>query len=59
VNEWYWAPKLRRNVERDRTADAALAEAGWQVVRVWEHVPLTDAVAAVVAALAGPADAGQ
>jgi len=59
VNEWYWAPKLRRNVERDRTADAALAAAGWQVVRVWEHVPLTDAVAAVVAALAGPADSGR
>jgi DNA mismatch endonuclease (patch repair protein) len=59
VNEWYWAPKLRRTVERDRTADAALAEAGWQVVRVWEHVPLTEAVAAVIAALAGPADSGR
>jgi len=57
-NEWYWAPKLRRNVERDRAADAALAEAGWQVVRVWEHVPLPDAVARVTAALAAglPAD---
>jgi len=29
--------KLRRNVQRDRAADAALAAAGWQVVRVWEH----------------------
>jgi DNA mismatch endonuclease (patch repair protein) len=53
VNEWYWAPKLRRNVERDRAADAALAAAGWQVVRVWEHVPLTAAVDAVIAALGG------
>ena len=40
VNEWYWAPKLRRTVERDRAADAALAAAGWRVVRIWEHVPL-------------------
>jgi len=53
VNEWYWAPKLRRNIERDRAADAALAAAGWQVVRVWEHEPLDAAIAAVVAALGG------
>jgi DNA mismatch endonuclease (patch repair protein) len=53
VNEWYWAPKLRRNMERDRAADAALAAAGWQVVRVWEHEPLEAAIAAVVAALGG------
>jgi DNA mismatch endonuclease (patch repair protein) len=51
VNEWYWAPKLRRTVERDRAADAALTAAGWQVVRLWEHVPLDDALAAVIAAL--------
>ena len=40
-------------MERDRAADTALTAAGWQVVRIWEHVALTDAVAAVVAALAG------
>lgn len=59
-NTWYWAPKLARNVERDRTADAALAAAGWRVVRVWEHESLDGAVAAVVAALvmAGAAGAG-
>jgi DNA mismatch endonuclease, patch repair protein len=53
VNEWYWAPKLRRNIERDRAADAALAAAGWQVVRIWEHEPLAAAVDAVIAALSG------
>ena len=53
VNEWYWAPKLRRTVERDRAADVALAAAGWQVVRLWEHVPVDDATAAVIAVL-GP-----
>ena len=59
VNEWYWAPKLRRNIERDRAADAALAAAGWQVVRVWEHEPLETAVTAVLAALARSRPAGQ
>lgn len=53
-NEWYWSPKLLKNVERDRAADAALAAAGWTVVRLWEHVPLEDAVAQVVAAAGGP-----
>ncbi|MFE3443721.1 very short patch repair endonuclease [Nocardia sp. NPDC059180] len=55
-NEWYWTPKLRRNVERDRAADAALAEAGWRVVRVWEHVEPSAAVAAVVAVLEGASE---
>jgi DNA mismatch endonuclease (patch repair protein) len=51
VNQGYWNPKLLRNVERDRLADAALELAGWRVVRLWEHVPLDDAVTAVVTAL--------
>jgi DNA mismatch endonuclease, patch repair protein len=53
VNEWYWAPKLRRNVARDRAADTALAAAGWRVIRLWEHMPLAEATAAVIAVL-GP-----
>ena len=52
ANVWYWEPKLRRNVERDRAADVALAAAGWNVVRVWEHEPLEAAMMAVLAALA-------
>ena len=45
-NDWYWSPKLAKNVERDRAADEALAQAGWTVVRLWEHVPpIADAVA--------------
>ncbi|MFB8276567.1 very short patch repair endonuclease [Nocardia colli] len=40
--EW-WATKLAGNVARDRATNAALIEAGWQVIRVWEH---EDAVAA-------------
>jgi DNA mismatch endonuclease (patch repair protein) len=51
VNEWYWTPKLRRNVERDRAADRALAAAGWTVVRIWEHESSAAAVGAVSSAL--------
>jgi DNA mismatch endonuclease (patch repair protein) len=58
VNDWYWSPKLRKNVERDRAADEMLTAAGWSVVRVWEHESLEAAVAAVVAAVGprGPAE---
>jgi len=51
ANTWYWEPKLRRNVERDRAADVALDQAGWTVIRLWEHESLDAAIAAVVAAV--------
>lgn len=47
TNEWYWTPKLRRNMERDQAANAALEAAGWRVIRLWEHEPLPAAVEAV------------
>ena len=34
--EW-WRWKLGRTESRDRDTDRLLAEAGWTVVRVWEH----------------------
>jgi len=49
-NAGYWDPKLRRNVQRDREVDAALAAAGWLPVRHWEHES-PDAVAADVEAI--------
>jgi DNA mismatch endonuclease, patch repair protein len=52
ANEWYWSPKLLKNVERDRMNDTALTLAGWTVVRLWEHIPIDDAVATVVTTLA-------
>jgi DNA mismatch endonuclease (patch repair protein) len=58
ANDWYWTPKLARNVERDRAADETLAAAGWQVVRIWEHESLEQAVGAVIAVVGArlPAD---
>src|SRR5207249_10734206 len=36
-NSHYWAPKLRRNAERDNRVTQALEKEGWTVVRAWEH----------------------
>ncbi|MBI2696046.1 very short patch repair endonuclease [Mycobacterium nebraskense] len=37
TNQEYWVAKVDRNVRRDSEVDAMLLEAGWAVVRVWEH----------------------
>jgi DNA mismatch endonuclease (patch repair protein) len=37
ANAAFWAEKIERNRERDRDTDQRLAEAGWAVVRAWEH----------------------
>jgi DNA mismatch endonuclease, patch repair protein len=37
TNADYWAAKIGRNRDRDAETDAMLVEAGWQVVRLWEH----------------------
>ena len=54
-NEWYWTPKLRRNVERDREQDRLLQTSGWLVIRIWEHEPLGEATKRVRAAVLGRA----
>ncbi|WP_369375745.1 very short patch repair endonuclease [Promicromonospora sp. Populi] len=33
----YWSVKIATNVERDRDTDTRLLEAGWTVLRFWEH----------------------
>ncbi|MGW0046135.1 very short patch repair endonuclease [Nocardia cyriacigeorgica] len=48
--EW-WADKLAANVARDRATDDALAAAGWQVIRIWEHEDPVAAAGRVAAAL--------
>jgi DNA mismatch endonuclease, patch repair protein len=53
----YWGVKLRRNAERDRRNDAALAAAGWTVLRFWEHDD-PERVAAAVEALVRQAAPG-
>ena len=36
-NADWWRQKLDVNVRRDLTTNKALADAGWTVIRVWEH----------------------
>jgi DNA mismatch endonuclease, patch repair protein len=50
ANAGYWREKISRNIERDRRNERDLAEAGWTLLRVWEHEP-PDLAAARVAAL--------
>lgn len=38
-NSEYWLPKLERNIARDIETNSALADAGWRVLRFWEHEP--------------------
>ena len=42
TNAEYWELKIRRNKARDAETDARLAEAGWTVVRVWEHEEVSE-----------------
>jgi DNA mismatch endonuclease (patch repair protein) len=37
TNVEFWDAKIRRNKQRDREADRALRQLGWDVVRVCEH----------------------
>lgn len=52
TNAAFWERKLRRNVERDRQVDRALAAAGWTVMRVWEHEDPASAAARIAAVVA-------
>lgn len=63
ANREWWETKLAANVDRDRDTDSRLTEAGWAVVRVWEHEDpeqAADRIAATVAAHRGsPAPPGS
>ncbi|AZC14464.1 very short patch repair endonuclease [Microbacterium sp. ABRD28] len=37
ANADYWVPKLARNTARDTETTATLTQAGWHVLRYWEH----------------------
>lgn len=42
-NRDWWLWKFAINEERDRDTDKRLAELGWTVLRLWEHVPPNEA----------------
>ncbi len=37
TNQGYWSDKVARNMARDRDTDQRLTEAGWTILRFWEH----------------------
>ncbi len=43
----YWDEKIKRNIARDRRQDAALVQAGWKVLRVWDFEVEQDGSGAV------------
>ena len=56
-NAALWEDKMRRNVERDKTATRLAREHGWTVVRVWECEVKEDAERAAARVLSpGPQD---
>ena len=51
ANGAWWSSKLRMNRERDEDTNRRLVDAGWTVVRVWEHKSPEAAVDLVCGAL--------
>ncbi|MFC8361702.1 very short patch repair endonuclease [Streptomyces griseorubiginosus] len=49
TNPGYWSDKVARNMARDRDTDQRLTEAGWTVLRFWEHEPSEDCAARIAA----------
>jgi DNA mismatch endonuclease (patch repair protein) len=47
TNETWWSTKLDANIARDRKTDELLSDAGWTVLRFWEHEPTAEVVAKV------------
>jgi len=52
-NVSYWVPKVDRTVNRDLATDRMLAEAGWVVIRCWEHEAVDDVADRIEAAVRG------
>jgi DNA mismatch endonuclease (patch repair protein) len=52
ANSEWWAWKLHGNTSRDAETTEMLEQAGWQVIRLWEHQTPEDGAAQVVSMLA-------
>ena len=51
TNRDWWEEKVSETVRRDRRQTAKLNDAGWSVVRIWEHETPSAAVDKIIAAL--------
>jgi DNA mismatch endonuclease, patch repair protein len=53
-NSRYWSAKLAQNVARDADTTARLRDAGWTVLRFWEHEDSAEVASKVIAAVQAP-----
>ena len=51
ANREWWAKKLKTNQDRDADTNRILGDAGWTVLRIWEHMPAVQAADRVEDAL--------
>jgi len=51
-NAAFWSGKVEKNKERDRDTTARLEDAGWLVIRAWEHEDTTRVADSVIANVA-------
>ena len=64
TNHDYWRRKFEGNIQRDLRNNAALADDGWRVIRIWEHEVkdddlVTHAVGRVLSAVREPSANGE
>lgn len=59
ANADWWRAKIEKNIERDRDTDRVLEEAGWRVIRVWEHEDSTVAAERIFTEMHGIAPQQQ
>lgn len=58
ANAEYWTTKVDGNRQRDAETDHMLADAGWTVLRFWEHVEPAEAAEAIRATVTARASRG-
>lgn len=47
ANSSYWVPKIAKTRQRDAETDELLRDAGWTVIRFWEHTQPAEAATIV------------
>ncbi|MDP6637364.1 MAG: hypothetical protein QGG42_20900, partial [Phycisphaerae bacterium] len=53
TNREFWSEKILRNKERDLDTNRVLLEAGWTVIRFWEHEDMATAAEKVIMEIRG------
>ncbi len=58
-NAEFWLTKIQGNIDRDSDTDRRLKNAGWRVVRVWEHEDPMEAAVAIKAVVRASSPRGS